>query len=98
MLNQGQCSITRSNVAANDLYLGIVFLRPAHAIEYALTVSVGSIDHDHIDPSLDQQLDALIVISTNAHRSTDAQFTFAVFARIGVLSCFQNVFYCNEAA
>ena len=94
--HQIQSGFSSSNVAADDLDVRIGFFYPAHAIDNALAMTVGGIDHNYVHAGFYQCFDALFGIAAGTHRGTDAQAAFGIFVGIRELSCFQNIFNCNQ--
>ena len=94
--HQIQSGFSSRDVAADDLDVRIGFFYPAHAIDNALAMTVGSIDHNYVHACLNQCFDALFGIAAGTHRSTDAQTAFGIFVGIREFGCFQNIFNCNQ--
>ena len=64
---------------------GKVALARMHGIDDPLGMAMGGIDHDHVDPGLDQRLHARFHIGGRADRRADPQAPEAVLAGIGIL-------------
>src|SRR5690606_6691502 len=77
-LDQGLGRRSGGNIAANDLDLGVVFLDPAHALDDAGGMAMGSIDHDDVDAGVGQLLDAFFGAFAHAYGGADAQLALAV--------------------
>ena len=71
--HQIQSGFGSSDVAADDLDVRIGFFYPAHAIDNALAMTVGGIDHNYVHAGFYQCFDALFGIAAGTHRGTDAQ-------------------------
>ena len=86
------------DVAADDVDLGVVLLDPAHALEHALAVAVGGIDHQHVDAGLDQQLDPLLGALAHADRRAHAQLALGVARGVGEVGLLGDVLHRHQAA
>ena len=87
-----------SDVAANYFHLRVLGLDPAYAVQDALRVAVGRVDHQHVDASGDQQVDAFFILGTDADGSADQQLALAVFRRERVGSRLLDILDGDQAA
>ncbi len=61
-------------------------------------MTVGGIDHKHVNAGFHQQIDAFVIVRADTDRSTDAQLTLLVLAGVRMLGGLLDVFYRNQAA
>src|SRR5450830_1420183 len=87
-----------SDIAADNFHLRVFGLDPLDAVQDALRVAVGGIDHQHVDAGSDQQVDAFLILGAHADGSADQQFALAVFRRERVRSRFLDIFDGDQAA
>src|SRR5476649_1588433 len=90
VFDQGLGGGRRGDVAADDVNLREAGLDPAHAIEYALRVAVGRVDHQHVD--------ALLILLADADGGADQQLALRVFRRQRVLGRFLDILDGDQAA
>ena len=98
MIDQRLRSRGGGNIAADHLDLGEGSFDPLHPVKHALRVAVCGIDNDHIHAGFHKSLHPLLGSFSHTHRSTDPQFALLILACVGVFCCFENVFYCYQAA
>src|SRR6185503_4876216 len=84
VLDERLGALARADVAADDLDL-VFLLYPGHAVENPLRMAMRGVDHQHVDPRLDQRRDALVGALAHAHRRPDAQLAVRVLAGVRVL-------------
>ena len=96
MIGQRTRCIGRGNVAADDLYVWVVFLDPLHAIQHALRMTMRRIDDDHVHTGFGQQLNALFRTGTHADGRARAQATRGIFRCIRVFGGFEDIFDGNQ--
>ena len=74
------------DVAADHLHLRVGFLDPANAVDHTFGVTVGGVDHHHVNASSHQGGNALAGVLAGADRGADAQATLVVLAgqRVGL--------------
>jgi len=96
----GQCQRCGGggDIAANDLNVREVVLDPLHAVQYALAVAVGGVDHDHIHTRFSQQRHTLFRAFAGANGSADTQATLLIFGGVRVFGFFDDVLDGDEAA
>src|SRR5207244_10739313 len=85
------------DVAADDLYLRKLSLRPAHSIEHALGMAVRRIDDQNIDAGSDQRLSAIVGVCAGADRGADAKLASLVLAREWMFGRFKDVLDRDES-
>src|SRR5207253_4437835 len=83
---QGLGGSAGGNVAADHLDFREVLFDPANAVDHAFGVTVGGIDHHHVNAGSNQCRDAIAGVFTGTDRSADAQTTLVVLAgqRVGL--------------
>src|SRR5690606_8827968 len=84
--NQRQRRFASGDVAADHLDLREVLLHPAHALDNALGMAVGSVHHHHIDASSRQRFNALGGVCASTYGSTDTQAALLILGgqRVGL--------------
>src|SRR5690606_33366035 len=88
----------RGDVAADDLYVGIVLLDPGDALDHAGRMAVGGVDHDHVHTGGGELFDALVGAFTHADGGADAQLALGVLAGQGMLGVLDDVLDRGQAA
>ncbi len=73
---RGRCG---GDIAADDVHVRVTVLDPAHAVEDALRVTVGGVDHQHVHAGRDQQFDALFVALADADSGAHEQLALRIF-------------------
>ena len=83
---EGLGGFASGDVAADHLDVREVLLDPAHAVDHAFGVAVGSVDDDHIDASGNQRCHAIAGIRAGTNGCADAQAALIVLAgqRVGL--------------
>src|SRR3989344_2482097 len=89
--------VAGGDVAADDLHERVQPLDPLDALEHALRVSVGGVDHDHVDLGRHQLFDALFRALTDADGRADPQTPLAVLGGTRVLGGFLDVLDGDQA-
>src|SRR5690606_22491239 len=80
MIDQCKRSGGGCDISADNLYRGIILLDPLNALQHAFRMTMCGVDHDDIDASLGQQLDAQFGALAHADGGADAQTPRAVLA------------------
>ena len=91
------CRLCGGNIAADDLHLREVCLHPFHTVEYALTVAMRGVHHNHVHPGSHQGGYAFVGFRAHAHRRADAQAAVLVFIGIREFGGFQNIAHRDQA-
>ena len=97
-LDQCERALARGDVAADDLDLRIVAFDPAHTLGNALTVAMRRVNHERIDTSARQRLDALFGAIAHAHRGGHAQLALRVTCSVRKIGLLGDVFHRHQAA
>src|SRR5450830_752845 len=87
-----------SDIAADHFNMGITGLDPFDAVEHASRMAVGSVDHQHVNTSSNQQFNTFVVIRTDTDSGANAQFALIILAGKRVSSGFLNVLDSDQAA
>jgi len=69
---QGLGGSAGGDVAADDLHFREVLLDPANAVDHTFGVTVGSVDHHHVNTGADQGRDAITGVFTGADGGANA--------------------------
>ncbi len=73
-------------------------LDPAYALQHALAVAVGRVDHQHVDAGLHQQFDALVVVWADTDRGADAQLAVGILAGVRMFGGLDDILDGDQAA
>src|SRR5471032_37928 len=88
----------RGDVAADHVDLRELGLDPFHAVEDALRMAVGRVDHQHVDAGGDQQLDAFLILLADADGGADQQLALRILRCQRVLGRLLDVLDRDQAA
>ena len=78
----------RGDVAGHHLGVVAELLHARHGLEHALRMAVRGVDHDHVDPGVDQHLARAQPVLADAGRRGGAQPALLVLAGAGNLLAF----------
>ena len=98
-IGKRQRGLGGGDVAADDLqFIAILLLDRRDAIQNALAVAVGSVDHHHIHARIHQRSHALVGVRPRAHSRAHAQATTLVLAGIGMVGGLLHVLDGDQPA
>ena len=86
--HQIPCGLRGCDIAADNLYFGIMVFYPFHTVDDALAVAVRGIDNDDVYAGIDQCFDAFLGVCAGTDRRADAQTAFGVFIGVWKLGGF----------
>src|SRR5690606_37644437 len=81
---QGQGGVTGRDVAADNLNVLVVAGDPAHPVDHALGVTVGSVHHQHVNAGFHQGCHPLFGTGAGTHRSAHPQAALIILAAVGI--------------
>src|SRR6266850_756299 len=97
VVDQRPRAVAGADVAAHHLHLRVARLDPLHAVEHALGMPVGGVDHEHVGAGFDQRGDALIGALAHADGCADAELAVRILGGAGMLALLQDVLDRHQA-